>query len=60
MLYVFCGECAEFCSAMALEIHGGLGYAVEGPVAELYRDARGFKLALGTADLARMRISLNL
>jgi alkylation response protein AidB-like acyl-CoA dehydrogenase len=57
MLYIFCGECAEFCSSTSLEIHGGLGYTVEGPMAELYRDAKGFKLALGTADLARMRIS---
>jgi alkylation response protein AidB-like acyl-CoA dehydrogenase len=60
MLYIFCGECAEFCSSAALEIHGGLGYTVEGPVAGLYRDAKGFKLALGTADLARMRISRSL
>jgi len=57
MLYIFCGECAEFCSSAAMEIHGGLGYTVEGPVARLYRDAKGFKLALGTADLARIRIS---
>lgn len=56
MLYIFCGECAVFCSSAAMEIHGGLGYTVEGPVARLYRDARGFKLALGTADLARIRI----
>jgi len=60
MLYIFCGECAEFCSSTALEVHGGLGYTVEGSIAELYRDAKGFKLALGTADLARIRISQTL
>ena len=60
MLYIFCVECAELCSSTALEIHGGLGYTVEGPVAKLYRDAKGFKLALGTTDLAKMRISRSL
>lgn len=57
MLYLYCGESAEFCSSTALEIHGGLGYTVEGPTARLYRDAKGFRLAMGTPDLVKLSIA---
>ncbi|MDY6795027.1 MAG: acyl-CoA dehydrogenase family protein [Actinomycetota bacterium] len=57
MLYLYCGESAEFCASTALEIHGGLGYTMEGPTARLYRDVKGFRLALGTPDITRLCIA---
>lgn len=55
--YLSCGEASEFCASQALELHGGLGYTLEGDIAGLYASAKGFRLALGAPDLARLRIS---
>ncbi len=53
----FANEMAKRVSDLAIQIHGGYGYAVEYEVERLHRDAHGWSLAGGTPSMQRIRIA---
>jgi butyryl-CoA dehydrogenase len=50
-------EAAKVVSDLAIQVHGGYGYAAEYEVERLHRDAHGWSLAGGTLNVQRMRIA---
>jgi butyryl-CoA dehydrogenase len=53
----FSNEMAKKVSDLAMQLHGGYGYAAEYEVERLHRDAHGWALAGGTPAIQRTRIA---
>jgi len=53
----FANEMAKKVSDMAIQLHGGYGYAVEYELERLHRDAHGWAIAGGTPAMQRTRIA---
>jgi alkylation response protein AidB-like acyl-CoA dehydrogenase len=53
----FANEAAKRVSDLAMQLHGGYGYAEEYGLERLQRDAHGWALAGGTANMQRIRIA---
>ncbi|CAI7980700.1 Acyl-CoA dehydrogenase [Frankia sp. Hr75.2] len=53
----FANEMAKKVSDLAIQLHGGYGYASEYEVERLHRDAHGWALAGGTPAIQRIRIT---
>jgi alkylation response protein AidB-like acyl-CoA dehydrogenase len=53
----FANETAKRVSDMAMQLHGGYGYTEEYELERLQRDAHGWALAGGTANMQRIRIA---
>jgi len=53
----FANEMAKRVSDIAIQLHGGYGYAAEYEVERLHRDAHGWALAGGTPAIQRTRIA---
>jgi butyryl-CoA dehydrogenase len=53
----FANEAAKRVSDMAMQLHGGYGYAEEYGLERLQRDAHGWALAGGAANMQRIRIA---
>jgi butyryl-CoA dehydrogenase len=53
----FANEMAKRVSDLAIQLHGGYGYAAEYDVERMHRDAHGWALAGGTTNLQRIRIA---
>jgi alkylation response protein AidB-like acyl-CoA dehydrogenase len=53
----FANEAAKRVSDMAMQLHGGYGYSEEYGLERLQRDAHGWALAGGTANMQRIRIA---
>jgi acyl-CoA dehydrogenase len=43
-----------------LQLHGGYGYMLEYPIAEMYKDARGYRIYGGTSEIMKMLIARSL
>jgi butyryl-CoA dehydrogenase len=52
----FANEMAKRVSDLAIQLHGGYGYSTEYGVERLHRDAHGWAIAGGTANMQRLRI----
>lgn len=53
----FANESAKRVSDLAIQLHGGYGYAEEYELERLHRDAHGWAIAGGTANMQRIRIA---
>jgi alkylation response protein AidB-like acyl-CoA dehydrogenase len=53
----FANEMAKKVSDLAIQLHGGYGYAAEYEIERLHRDAHGWALAGGTLAIQRTRIA---
>jgi alkylation response protein AidB-like acyl-CoA dehydrogenase len=53
----FANEMAKKVSDLAIQLHGGYGYAEEYEVERLHRDSHGWALAGGTPSMQRVRIA---
>jgi alkylation response protein AidB-like acyl-CoA dehydrogenase len=53
----FANEMAKHVSDLAIQLHGGYGYAVEYEIERLHRDAHGWAIAGGTPAIQRTRIA---
>lgn len=53
----FANEMAKAVSDLAIQLHGGYGYAAEYEIERLHRDAHGWSLAGGTPNIQRTRIA---
>jgi glutaryl-CoA dehydrogenase (non-decarboxylating) len=53
----FAGETAVKCAGQAMEIHGGMGYSLEMPVQQYYRDAKLYQVGEGTSNIMRLLIA---
>jgi len=53
----FANEAAKRVSDLAMQLHGGYGYAEEYGLERLQRDAHGWALAGGTGNMQRIRIA---
>ena len=53
----FANEMAKRVSDIAIQLHGGYGYAAEYEIERLHRDAHGWALAGGTPAIQRTRIA---
>jgi alkylation response protein AidB-like acyl-CoA dehydrogenase len=53
----FANDMAKRVSDLALQLHGGYGYSVEYEIERLHRDAHGWALGGGTANIQRLRIA---
>lgn len=56
MAKCFSNEMAKRVSESAMQLHGGYGYSEEYDIERLHRDAHGWAVAGGTADIQRIRI----
>ncbi|MDQ8701113.1 acyl-CoA dehydrogenase family protein [Streptomyces sp. LHD-70] len=54
---LFCTEMANRVADRAVQVHGGMGYMNEVPVARFYRDVRLFRLYEGTSEIQRLIIA---
>jgi acyl-CoA dehydrogenase len=50
------GEIVDEC----LQLHGGYGYMSEYPIADMYKDARGFRIYGGTSEIMKLIIARSL
>ncbi|MCZ6788874.1 MAG: acyl-CoA dehydrogenase family protein [Chloroflexi bacterium] len=57
---LFTSEAALKAADQALQIHGGMGFMDDGPVARYYRDAKILTIAEGTSEVQRMIIAREL
>ena len=57
---LFTSEAALKAADQALQIHGGVGFMDDGPVARYYRDAKILTIAEGTSEVQRMIIAREL
>lgn len=48
---LYATEVAHEVASMALQVHGGLGYAVEYPIERIFRDTRGGMIPEGTTEI---------
>jgi alkylation response protein AidB-like acyl-CoA dehydrogenase len=53
----FANETAKRVSDMAMQLHGGYGYAADYELERMHRDAHGWALAGGTPNMQRIRIA---
>jgi butyryl-CoA dehydrogenase len=53
----FANEMAKRVSDLAMQLHGGYGYAPEYEIERFHRDAHGWALAGGTPGIQRIRIA---
>jgi alkylation response protein AidB-like acyl-CoA dehydrogenase len=53
----YANETAKYVSDLAMQLHGGYGYAQETGLERLHRDAHGWALAGGTPTMQKMRIA---
>jgi short/branched chain acyl-CoA dehydrogenase len=60
MAKLFASELAVRAAAEAVQIHGGLGFMEDGPVARLYRDAKILTIGEGTSEIQRLVIGRRL
>src|SRR5439155_14579136 len=60
MAKLFASEIGEECAYQAIQIHGGMGYAVESEVERMYRDVRLTTIGEGTSEIQRLVIARNL
>lgn len=60
MAKLFASELAVRAAEAAVQIHGGLGFIEDGPVARLYRDARILTIGEGTSEVQRLVIGRRL
>jgi butyryl-CoA dehydrogenase len=54
---VFANEMAKRVSDLAMQAHGGYGYAEEYEIERMHRDAHGWAIAGGTPSMQRLRIA---
>jgi alkylation response protein AidB-like acyl-CoA dehydrogenase len=57
MAKLFASEIGEECCYQAIQIHGGMGYAVESQVERMYRDVRLTTIGEGTSEIQRLVIA---
>jgi len=57
---LFTSEAALKAADQAMQIHGGLGFMDDGPIARYYRDAKILTIAEGTSEIQRMVIAREL
>ncbi len=60
MAKLFASEVGEMCAYQAIQIHGGVGYVVEGQVERMYRDVRLTTIGEGTSEIQRLVIARQL
>jgi len=60
MAKLFASELAVRAAEEAVQIHGGLGFMEDGPVARLYRDAKILTIGEGTSEIQRLVIGRRL
>jgi alkylation response protein AidB-like acyl-CoA dehydrogenase len=60
MAKLYASEIGEECAYQAIQIHGGMGYAVESQVERMYRDVRLTTIGEGTSEIQRLVIARNL
>ena len=60
MAKLFASELAVRAAGEAVQIHGGLGFMEDGPVARLYRDAKILTIGEGTSEIQRLVIGRRL
>ncbi len=60
MAKLYASEIGEDCAYQAIQIHGGMGYAVESEVERMYRDVRLTTIGEGTSEIQRLVIARNL
>jgi len=53
----FANEMALRVSDIAMQLHGGYGYDADYVIERLHRDAHGWAIAGGTANMQRLRIA---
>ena len=54
---VFCNEMSIRVTSEAVQIHGGIGYMLESPVARFYRDAKVLEIGEGTNEIQHIVIA---
>ena len=60
MAKLHASEVATACANQAVQIHGGLGFMEESPVARLYRDVKVNEIGEGTSEVQRILIARHL
>ena len=60
MAKLHASEVATACANQAVQIHGGLGFMEESPVARLYRDVKINEIGEGTSEVQRILIARHL
>ena len=60
MAKLYASEIGEECAYQAIQIHGGMGYAVESQVERMYRDVRLTTIGEGTSEIQRLVIARQL
>jgi alkylation response protein AidB-like acyl-CoA dehydrogenase len=60
MAKLFASETAMWAATEAVQIHGGMGYSKELPVARYFRDAKITEIYEGTSEIQRLVIARTL